>query len=259
MIGATLLAASLGWSALGRCAQGSDDSQALRLRPKQESQADLLPDTGLIDAPTAAVIDPEEFQSQTRFFSGGGFLEYLSFGVVDGLNIGASLDVDRLVGTAAKVQARDPAPQIKYRFYDGGDILPALAVGYDGQGYGFDSVTNKYDQSARGVYLVASQELGVPGLEVHPSVNFSQFNAQSIFGTLPFSYSLGRHAAVIAEWDNLNSQMSQSRVNAGLRLYLSDNLHADLAVRSINQKGDYPDGAPRGPERIVQIWYTAHL
>src|SRR5882724_7201278 len=77
------------------------------------------PDTELIDVPTASIIDYGSFSSRSRLFANGGVVEWLSFGVFQRLNIGASLNVDKFIGTGSPVQITRPDLQVKFRMYDG--------------------------------------------------------------------------------------------------------------------------------------------
>ncbi|HVC08487.1 MAG TPA: hypothetical protein VNH15_00930 [Elusimicrobiota bacterium] len=229
------------------------------LNPGQDQNAgeeEANPSLDVIDAPTAATLDQGSFYSRSRFYSAGGILQYLSFGVFDGLNIGASVSLDSLIGRQSPIRVRAPEAQIKYRFYDGGRFVPAMAVGYDGQGYDYDQITKNYNENRRGIYWVASQELGIPGLEVHPSVNLSDFNSSSFGGAIPITYTYQDRVAAMLEWDNINSLMSQSRLNAGVRFFVTPALHIDFAVRGIGQSGRFPDGTHRGTERVIQLVYT---
>jgi len=233
-------------------------SSAIKIKPIESPEEGELPqaDVGLIDDPTAAVLDYGGYLSQSRFYSNGGILEYVSFGVFSGLNIGASASADGLVGQNTSIYVRDPQPQIKYQFLEGTRRLPSLAVGYDGQGYDYNQAAKVYDDQRRGLYLVGSQELVLPGLEIHPSINFSQFNSRSFFGAIPVSYNIKDKALLMVEWDNINN-IVDSRFNAGVRLYLTSHFHLDLAERAIGQSGHFSDGAPRSAERIVQLWYVS--
>ena len=213
------------------------------------------PETNIVDAPTAAVLDYGGFSSQTRFYAGGGLLEYASFGVYPRLNLGVSLSVNGLVGSDPAVRALPPELQVKFRCYDGDRYLPALAVGYDGQGFEYSPTDKLYLERQRGFYAVASEELGVPGLQAHPSFNVSDFNSNAIFGSIPLSYNIRDKVTVLFEWDNI-SNFANSRVNSGLRVYLTPRLQADFAVRRIGQGGFFSDGTSRGPERIVQLKYS---
>lgn len=213
------------------------------------------PAVNLIDVPTAAVLDYGGYSSLTRFYSRGGLLEYVSFGVYPRLNLGASLAVNNLIGNDRTVRVRPPEVQVKYRFYDGDRYIPAFGVGFDGQGYDYSPEDKRYHQRQRGFYLVATQELGVPGLEAHPSFNISDFDSNAVCGAIPLSYNIRDKVTVSLEWDNINN-FYDSRVNMGLRAHLTPRLHADFAVRGIGQAGHFADGNPRGRERIVQLKYT---
>ena len=213
------------------------------------------PDSEIIDAPTSAVLDDHAYSTRSRFYSQGGLLEYLSFGVYPGVNLGVSAAVDSLIGDQKSVRVRAPNAQIKWRFFEGDQVLPSLAVGYDGQGYGYNTTIQRFNQRQRGFYLVGTKELGVPGLQIHPSFNISDFNSNAIFGSLPLTLNIRDRAEILLEWDNI-ANWSASRFNAGLRVFLTSNFHVDFAVRAIGAGGDYSDGAPKGPERIVQLKYS---
>lgn len=260
-----LLALCAVWT-LGRPARADDatvaspkiHTKAAATAAPDASTAGLQPDIDVIDAPTASVLDYGGYSSRSRFYSNGGFLEYASFGVYPGLNLGASAAVDGLIGNTKDVRVRAPAAQVRYRFYDGDASLPALAMGYDGQGYLYNSQTQRYDERQRGFYVVATREIGVPQLQIHPSINVSDFNSNSIYGSLPLTLNIRDKASLLAEWDNI-ANFSNSRVNLGVRAYLTPNFEVDFAVRSIGAGGYYSDGQRRGPERVVQLKYSGNF
>ena len=257
---AALLMAALLAAAVARADDATVSSP--RIREKSSSAAasssGLQPDIDVIDAPTAEVLDYGGYSSRSRFYSNGGLLEYASFGVYPGLNLGASASADGLIGNEKVVRVRAPAAQIRYRFYDGDSTLPAMAVGYDGQGYLYNSQTQRYDERQRGFYVVATREIGVPQLQIHPSINVSDFNTNRIYGSLPLTLNIRDKAALLAEWDNI-ANFSDSRVNLGLRAYLTPNFEVDFAVRSIGAGGYFSDGQRRGPERVVQLKYAGNF
>lgn len=224
-----------------------------------ESSGGLLqPDVNVIDAPTSAVLDYGGYSTLSRFYSGGGVLQYVSFGVFQNLNIGGSLTVDSLIGNDRNVRLRAPNAQVKYRFYEGDRWFPSFALGYDGQGYDYNSTDKRYNNKQRGFFVVATQELGVPGLEVHPSLNISDFDGNSFFGSIPFSYNIQDKVSLLAEWDNIQN-FNDSRFNMGVRTYVTPHFHLDFAVRRIGQGGLYGNGDSRRPERIVQIRYSGNF
>lgn len=219
----------------------------------------LAPDPDVIDAPTSAVLDHLGYSSRTRFFAQGGLLEYISFGVFPRLNLGASLNIDGLIGNDRTVRVRAPGVQVKYRFYEGDRYIPSFAAGYDGQGFLYSTRDKRYNQRQRGFYVVGTSELGLPGLQAHPSLNISDFDTNSIFAALPITYNIQDKVSIMLEWDNTIGTMKNSRLNSGLRVYITPKLNVDFAVRSIGQGGRYPDGNNRGPERIVQLKYSGNF
>ena len=212
-------------------------------------------DTDIVDAPTTAVLDNYGYSARSRFYARGGLLQHLSFGVYPGINLGASAAIDGLIGDEKPVRMRAPTAQVKYRFYEGDNDMPSFAVGYDGQGYRYNSGNRRFNQRQRGFYVVATKELGFPGLQLHPSFNISDFDSNGIFGSLPLTINIRDKATILVEWDNINN-WSDSRFNMGLRAYLTQSFHVDFAVRAIGAGGLYADGAAKGPERVVQLKYS---
>lgn len=246
---------------LGPADLRAQDPAPVKIKPKASAarssarDGGFTPATDVIDAPTTAVLDNYGYSARSRFYSRGGVLQYLSFGVYPGINLGASASVDGLIGDERQVRMRAPTAQIKYRFYEGDSEMPSFAVGFDGQGYRYNQNDRRFNQRQRGFFVVATKELGVPGLELHPSFNISDFDSNGIFGSLPLSINIRDKATILMEWDNINN-WSDSRLNMGLRAHLTPNFNVDFAIRAIGAGGHYGDGAPRGPERIVQLKYS---
>jgi hypothetical protein len=261
-----LLALFAAAAALAASPARADDSTVsspkIRSKPAASStpsDSTLQPDTDVVDAPTSSVLDYGGYSTRSRFYSDGGLLEYVSFGVYPGVNLGASAAIDGLIGNEKEVRVRAPAAQIRWRFYDGSEYAPSLAVGYDGQGYLYSQANHWFNERQRGAYVVASKEIGAPGLDIHPSINVSDFNSNAVFGSLPLTYNIRDKAEILAEWDNIGDRASDSRVNLGLRVFVTPSLDVDFAVRSVGTGGYFSDGQPRGPERIVQIKYTGNF
>lgn len=219
------------------------------------SDSALVPDQEIIDAPTSGVLDDHGYSSRSRFYAQGGILEYLAFGVYPGVNLGASAAVDGFIGDEKVVRMRAPTAQVKWRFFEGDQALPSMAVGYDGQGYRYNAMDKRFNQRQRGFYLVGTKELGLPGFQIHPSFNISDFDTNAIFGCLPLTLNIRDKAELLVEWDNI-ANWSDSRFNAGMRFFVTPNFHVDVAARAIGAGGRYSDGAPRGAERIIQLKYS---
>jgi hypothetical protein len=245
-------------------ARAQEAAEKVKIKPKGDDDSStsssrlLEPEVSLIDVPTAAVLDYGGFSTQTRFFAQGGVLERADFGVYNRLNIGASLNVDKLIGNDKPTRVRAPNVNVKYRFYDGEQWIPALAVGFDGQGYDYNPFGKRYNNRHRGFFVVATQEVGVPGLLLHPSFNISDFDSNSIFASIPASFNIRDRVSLMFEWDNINNFVN-SRINVGARFFVTGGLHIDFALRALGQGGFYSDNTPRGPERIVQIRYSGNF
>lgn len=218
----------------------------------------LPPDTDLVDMPTAAALDVGGFGARSRFFNQGGALQWLAFGVYPRVNLGASLHVDRLLGTDSPVQLTRPELQVKWRFFDGDRLIPAFAMGFDGQGTFYNRPIKRYNHKQRGLYFVGTQEVGLPGLQGHAGLNISDFDSNDIFGFMGLSLNLYDRAKLMWEWDNIQD-FFDSRINAGLRFFINPSFHADFAVRAIGHGGTFSNGVPRGSERIIQFKYTGHF
>ncbi|OIO05478.1 MAG: hypothetical protein AUJ52_13695 [Elusimicrobia bacterium CG1_02_63_36] len=218
----------------------------------------LLPDTDLIDLPSAAVLDLGGFANRSRFFSSGGFVDWLGFGVYPRVNLGVSFNVERLVGNDSPVQLTRPELQLKMRFFDGDRYIPAFAFGFDGQGWLYNRPDKRYNHKQRGVYFVGTQEIGIPGLQAHAGMNVSDFDSNSLFGMIGVSLNLRDKLKLMTEWDAINN-VSDSRFNAGLRFYLTPYFNFDVAVRAIGHGGTFSNGQPREPERVVQFKYVGNF
>ncbi len=239
----------------------SSSRSAIKISPKEDSEApsDSLMESPLyvIDAPTAHALEAGDFETRSRFFSGGGILEYAYFGVFDRLDVGASLNTDGIIGSGpAHIQA--PEAELKWEFFRGRHYWPAMSIGYDGQGYDYNQKTRSYNEARRGAYFVFTQKLGIPELAVHPSINVSDFNQSGLSGAIPLTLRLGRVATLLAEWDQLGP-VDDSRFNAGIRFHITHGFALDFDARSIGQGGTFSDGTARGAERVVQLFYRGEL
>lgn len=223
---------------------------------KDKKEAVVLPDVEMLDVPTAGILDYYGFMMKTRFYSGGGVLGSLNFGVLERLNLGAAMTVDRLIGSDAPIRMRRPEIQVKYRFYDGGYYMPAAALGYDSQGYYYDAVSKKYLEKGKGLYLVGSKELGVSNLVLHGGLNVPDFDNNYLFGFIGANYTLEDKLAFILEYDSMFHNDDPARFNAGTRIYITPYFQLDIGVREIGRNDTFANGAPRKAERIVQMRYT---
>jgi hypothetical protein len=208
-------------------------------------------DTSLIDTPTAEIAPVRTFAVNTRLFPGGGVLSYFDFTVLDRLSIGTAFTLEHLIGTNdEKMKILVPALQLKFRFYDGDEYLPAFATGFDNQGFHYNHHTNKYEQAGKGFYVVGTKEVLFPGFVVNPGLNVTanNFEFYKLSGFVGAEYNIKDMVAFLAEWDDMRT-IRGSRLNGGLRIYLSDAFGIDVMMRDFNHKA----------ERIAQLKYTCSL
>jgi hypothetical protein len=201
----------------------------------------------LIDVPTAEVLDRYGFDSTFRFYSDGGMLAKTHFGVFPRLNVGFGLDADGFVGNES-MDLHKPTLNVRFRFFDGQRNLPALALGYDGQGFFFDKATDKYAQREKGLFLAGSGEIIVPDLSLHAGLNMYDFSDDHVYGFMGLRYLYHDVLAFNAEWDNIRVG-PESRLNAGIGWWMTPSFAVEFAARDMV--------APSRPsERIVRLVYT---
>lgn len=216
---------------------------------KKESFADDTEDLNpegmidLIDMPTSNVIDYGGYRLNFRLYSKGGFLSHISFGVFRRLNIGASWDNEEVIGSE-NPSTNVPTLSVKFRAYDGGQILPSFALGYDGQGRFFNRTTDEYQERERGLFAVFGRELFFPKLEVHAGANIAKFKEGIVLGFVGLSYTIEQKIALITEYDNIRVG-PDNRWNAGIRVFPIPALAIDFAFRRI--------ASDKEKERIVRI------
>ncbi len=232
---------------------------ALAAKVSDKREALVLPDVEMIDVPTAGILDYYGFMLKTRFYSGGGVLGGLNFGVQERLNLGASMSVDKLIGSETGIKMRRPEIQVKFRFFDGGYYIPAAAIGYDGQGYYYNQSDKKYLEKGKGLYLAGSKEIGVPGLALHGGFNVPDFDNNYLFGFLGLNYTLEDKIAFMLECDSMFHSADPSRLNAGTRLYITPYFQLDLGLRELGRNGTFEGGQKRKSERIVQMRYNTNF
>lgn len=203
----------------------------------------------LIDIPTAEVADHYAADVSFRFYTAGGVLTKMAFGVFPRLNVGFGLDTEKFIGNQSADLNR-PTLNMKLRAYDGGRNMPALALGYDGQGYFFNKDTDKYEQREKGLYAVGSGEIIVPGLSLSGGANIYDFKNDDVYGFFGLMYLYQGTIGVIGEADHLFHKPRNSRFNLGGRYYVTPSFSIDLAGRDL--------WAPRrDSERILRLNYSA--
>lgn len=202
----------------------------------------------LIDTPTAKVAPVKTFSFTSRIFSQGGIVNFFAFTPYDRFSIGTGLTLEHIVGTNDEdIKILTPSLQLKFEAYDGSEILPMIALGFNNQGFYYDHEKNKYLQKSKGAYLAATQEILTEGLMLNYGLNVTtdNFEFDKLHSFIALNYDITSYLDFILEWDNIRS-LNNSRVNTGLRVYIAEFFALDFAVRNLNNKA----------ERILQIKYN---
>jgi hypothetical protein len=209
-------------------------------------------DINVIDIPTAEVVDHYAYNVSFRFGRDGNLQTKPLFGVFPRLNLGFGLDGENVIGRGNSRLNR-PTLNVKFRLFDGKRALPALAIGYDGQGYVWNKHLDEYEQREKGLYLVGSSEIGVPDLNLHLGVNHFDFDhGDSTRGFFGLTYTYEQLVGLMAEWDHA-TDWKERRINFGLKYYVTPLFTVDLIGRNIPKA---PESEARETERIVRLVYT---
>lgn len=208
----------------------------------------------LIDTPTADTVDQYGYFLGFRFYNAGGVITKTTFGVYPHLNLGFAIDVEKLIGSTTNgVRVNRPSLNLKWRFFDGRDVFPALAVGYNSLGQYYDQDAGEYAQREKGLYLVGSKEMFFPGWDLNGGINTFKFSTgNEIHGFVSTSYAIHDIACLFAEMDNIGN-FDTTRYNLGVRFYVTPSFSVDGDFR--NGRGTIPPNDNRRTDRNVQLNY----
>jgi hypothetical protein len=101
-----------------------------------ESEFQAVQPRDLIDCPTAGLLPRGSFDVDVRLFPGGGALGGISVGLTDHLLLGVSYGGAKIISDQKVDWFPQPGVSVKYRLIEETFALPALAVGFNSQGYG---------------------------------------------------------------------------------------------------------------------------
>lgn len=206
----------------------------------------------IIDVPTADVVDHYGYHVSFRFGKEGNIQNKTVFGVFPRLNIGFGLDGEKVLGTE-KGRMNKPTINLKFRPFDGAGVLPALAIGFDGQGYHFDKGRDEYDQREKGFYVAGTWHPFMPDFMWTVGVDVFEFDHSSeVRGFTGITYTYRDLVALLAEWDNFD-YYKERRINYGAKLFITPVFTVDLLGRNVSK---YYHSTSRETERVIRLNYT---
>ncbi len=210
-----------------------------------------IPQIEAVDIPTADVLDPATYATTFRFYNQGGIMSRLLVGPFRRVNLGISFDTQRVIGSQDPHMIR-PSVFFKLRFLDGNDYLPAMALGYENQGFLYQEDGKQFLHREKGLYLVGSHEILLPNLELHLGVNMSDFDDTKVYGFFGATYKIIPSFALLAEYDNIRD-LAYNRFNLGGRFWVTSFFNVDVAARNVGRS------SAKGAERIVSLNYVGNF
>ncbi|MCX7940250.1 MAG: hypothetical protein N2555_00565 [Endomicrobia bacterium] len=203
--------------------------------------------TECVNIPTAEVADYGIGELKVRVYTGGGIITRFVFSPFARICFGGSLDVEKFIGYETP-EVHEPAFYFKWKVFDGAKIFPAVAVGYDGQGYNF--VNKSYLFPPKGIFLTFSQNVLLEKLFVDLGVNLSKYKEETkMFGFLSTRFTLEELVNLAVEWENIGGENDIQRVNLELGLILAKVVKVDLLLINLNK-------GTENIERQVRINYN---
>jgi len=212
----------------------------------------------VIDTPTAYTLDRGMYQFSFLAYDNGGVELKAFMGLHDNFYLGASLDVQSLLG---KKDAEVHAPGViaKLKFTDGWERFPiSIAIGYDSFYIGQEGKTynneNKLDRMIYGPYLAVTKPIYLLDDEQHfhfgirvPMQPYYVPEDTSYFAS--FDIPIGKSVIFKAETERIYYNLERHRewlLNLGLKYSYLNHLGVEFAV--LMQKKDRAN-------RILRIEY----
>jgi hypothetical protein len=214
------------------------------------AQPGALPHGQLIDLPCAKMLPRSGVTAGLRLSPDGGLLASVSVGLTDRFGIGASYGGTNIIGMGRVHMNPQPAVQIQALLFDEQFLSPAVAVGFDSQGFlRYDKSRKRYPIKSRGVYAVASKNTSfLGGLGLHGGVNVSLENED---GDRDLDVFAGCHKWVTPEWvligeydAALNDRKGrdpfsgEGLLNLGVRWLFAPDFYFELAWKNVLETGD---------------------
>ena len=225
----------------------------------------------MVDYPTAGTMSRGSYAINLRMQPVGGLLLGFSFGLFDRLNFGFSYGGDNIIGYGSPHWNPQPGLQVKYRFWDESYWFPAIAVGFNNQGYG-PWGGSRYLTKSPGFVAVASKNYRFLGtLSFHGGANYSiedrnnPDNTVNFFGGL--EKSLNPELWLVAEYDlALNDNLVDQQygegygyLNGGLRWLFSQRLMLEFDLKNILRNGGVYTVQNGGEQPSARIGRTVKI
>jgi hypothetical protein len=203
----------------------------------------------IVDLPTAGLLPRGAFRVEADVYSDGGLLLTLGVGFARYFSFGISYGGANVIGSDDPVMNPEPAVNLKARLIEETYALPAVAIGFDSQGYGeyLDDEQRygekRYLVKSRGIFAVASKNWELLGpLSLHGGISYSLENERDEDPTIfiglikTFGFLDARAEYDFALNDNEGEcQIIENRgyLNAAVVWHINENFSLSFEVRDI--------------------------
>jgi len=223
----------------------------------------------IVDCPTAGLLPRASFDLDLRIFAEGGLLAGLEVGLMDRLLVGFSFGGQHIVGSGDINWHPRVEFAAKYRVFEEGRRIPALAIGFDSQGFGaYADSLGRYAIKSRGVYFASSKNYSLlGGLGVHGGVYYSferDDGDEDPSAYVGIDKVLNAEVSVCAEYDfavndNDNNSLGSGNgyLNAGIRWTFAHKLDIEFDVKNLTRRSNVflSDRKPSREVRVVYLEY----
>lgn len=223
----------------------------------------------LIDLPTAGTLNRGEYAINLRMQPEGNLLVGASVALLDRLNFGFTYGGNNIIGYGnPEWNPHYPAFQAKYRLWDESYWGPAVALGFDSQGFGkYFEAPDRYTIKSRGFYAAASKSYKFLGrLGLHAAGNYSLEQRRGpdnpVDLTVGLEKSLNNELTAVGEYDfAFNDDIKDQAfgegcgyLNAGVRWVFNEKLLLEFDLKNILKNG-YGDQPEATLSRTIKLAY----
>ena len=188
--------------------------------------------TRLIDAPMSGMLNRAQFDTPIYIEANGGIIGGVNIQLANSFSLGISYGGQKILGKGRPDWYRIPGIQLKYRIFEEDHSKPAIAIGFDSQGFGeigFDLVkqnetissVDSYEFKSKGFYAVTSKNWELMGdFSFHLGINYSLEDDDDpkthISGWLGFIKQINDVIYISGEYDLATNDKRKKDTNTGI-------------------------------------------
>jgi hypothetical protein len=226
--------------------------------------------TELVDTPTAGLPGKGAYSLSLRMQPYGGLLGGITIGLAERLALGMSYGGTGIIGYGTPDWNAQVGVQVRVRLLDESYVAPAIAIGFDSQGFGafYRDPYERYDIKSRGFYAVASKNyifLGKLGFHAGANYSLERRDDQKVVDFYAgLEKGLSPELSFLADYDfafndnkkdSLFGENKGGYLNAGVRWTYAERLSIEFDMKNLFRNG--MEGTDWG--RIGRTFKIAYL